>query len=60
MVLMISMIGSQAAKWDKKSKVAVTEMKEKIGVKFSKILLKAEAQESMHQNKMIKKEEDDV
>jgi len=49
-----------SGKMGQKSKVAVTEMKEKIGVKFSKILLKAEAQESMHQNKMIKKEEDDV
>lgn len=46
-----------SGKMGQKSKVAVTEMKEKIGVKFSKILLKSEAQESMHKEKMIKTEE---
>ena len=46
-----------SGKMGQKSKVAVTEMKDKIGAKFSKILLKAEAQETNQKDKMVKTEE---
>jgi hypothetical protein len=46
-----------SGKMGQKSKIAVTEMKDKIGAKFSKILLKAEAQETNQKDKMVKTEE---
>jgi len=46
-----------SGKMGQKSKIAVTEMKDKIGAKFSKILLKAETQETNQKDKMIKTEE---